>query len=105
MDQLRSVTATFALSQQTLTLTKAGTGSGTVSSTPAGINCGADCSELFGHGTVVTLTSSASAGSSFAGWSGACSGSGTTCQVTMSQARSVTASFTTHKVLLPLLRR
>lgn len=54
----------------TLTVTKTGTGSGTVASTPAGISCGADCTENYNSGTVVTLTATAAAGSTFAGWSG-----------------------------------
>jgi endoglucanase len=75
-----------------LTVTKAGTGTGTVTSVPAGISCGSDCSESYASGTTVTLTAAAVAGSTFAGWSGACSGTGS-CAVTMSAARSVTASF------------
>ena len=63
-----------------------------MTSTPAGINCGADCSEPYSPGTVVTLSQSATAGSTFAGWSGACTGTGA-CQVTMDVARSVTATF------------
>ena len=54
----------------TLSISKAGTGSGTVSSSPAGINCGTECSRAFSPGTSVTLTATASAGSTFAGWSG-----------------------------------
>jgi hypothetical protein len=93
MDQARSVTATFTLKPtHTLTVSKAGTGSGTVTSSPAGISCGATCSHAFPEDTVVTLTPTADAGSSFAGWSGACSGTGA-CTVTMDQARSVTATF------------
>ena len=90
-----SVTASFALATATLfrlDVAKAGTGTGTVTSSPAGINCGADCTEDYANGTPVTLTATADAGSVFAGWSGACSGTGT-CSVTMSQARSVTATF------------
>ena len=93
MDAAKSVTATFTLVTYTLTVAKAGTGSGTVTSSPAGINCGADCSEPYNSGTVVTLTPTAAAGSTFAGWSGACTGTGA-CQVTMNAAKSVTATFT-----------
>ena len=73
-------------------MAKAGTGSGTVTSSPAGISCGADCSEPYNSGTVVTLSQAATAGSTFTGWSGACTGTGA-CQVTMSAAKSVTATF------------
>jgi hypothetical protein len=75
-----------------LTVTKAGTRTGTVTSSPAGINCGTTCSANFASGSVVTLTAKASTGSTFAGWSGACSGTGT-CKVTMTAAKSVAATF------------
>jgi Divergent InlB B-repeat domain len=93
MDQARSVTATFdLLPTHTLTVGKNGTGSGTVTSSPAGIDCGATCLQTYTQGTVVTLTPTPAAGSTFAGWSGDCTGTGA-CTVTMSQARSVTATF------------
>ena len=76
----------------TLTVTKGGTGTGTVNSSPAGISCGSTCSASFTAGTQVTLTASAAAGSQFTGWSGACSGTGS-CIVTMSAAQAVTATF------------
>ena len=53
-----------------LTVTKAGTGNGTVTSTPAGISCGSDCAENYNNGAVVTLTATPLTGSLFAGWSG-----------------------------------
>jgi hypothetical protein len=93
----QSVTATFNVAPLTHVLTvgtSAGSGSGTVASSPSGITCGATCLHVFDDGTVVTLTASPGAGSTFAGWSGgACSGLTTTCQVTMSSNRSVTAIF------------
>jgi hypothetical protein len=94
MDQARTVTAAFSANPpQTLTVSKAGTGTGGVTSSPAGIDCGATCSHGFAGGTVVTLTATESFDSVFAGWSGeGCSGTGT-CVVTMSQARNVTATF------------
>jgi PKD repeat protein len=92
MNQARSVTATFALKTSSLTVAKAGTGSGQVTSSPAGISCGNACQASFNFGTVATLTASPDAGSLFTGWSGDCSGSGS-CQVTMNQAHSVTATF------------
>jgi hypothetical protein len=73
-----------------LTISKSGEGTGTVTSTPVGINCGADCSELYSYNTSVTLTATPEV--AFTGWSGACAGTGT-CTVSMTQARSVTASF------------
>ena len=65
-----------------------------MTSNPAGINCGSTCSHGYLPGTVVTLTATPASGSTFAGWSGACSGTGT-CQITMSQAQAVTATFAT----------
>jgi len=75
-----------------LTVTRAGTGTGTVTSAPAGISCGSDCSEGYASGTGVTLTAAPGGGATFGGWSGACSGTGS-CALTMSAARSVTATF------------
>jgi uncharacterized repeat protein (TIGR02543 family) len=87
-----TVTATFTLNTYLLTVSKTGTGTGTVTSSPAGINCGADCTELYNSGTTVTLTASPTAGSTFTGWSGGCSGTGG-CTVTMDAAKTVTANF------------
>jgi hypothetical protein len=82
-----------SISQYALTVNKAGTGSGTVTSAPAGIACGATCSVLFNPGANVVLTASAAAGSKFMSWSGGgCSGTGT-CTVTMAAATTVTATF------------
>jgi len=92
MDATKSVTATFTVQSFALTLAKAGTGSGTVSSSPSGINCGSTCSANYNAGTSVTLTATAASGSIFAGWSGACTGTGS-CVVSMSSAKSVTATF------------
>ena len=92
MTAARNVTATFSATLYTLTVTKAGTGTGTVISSPAGINCGVDCSQDYDHGTLVTLTPTPGVGQQFDGWSADCSGSGA-CVVTMDQARSVTATF------------
>lgn len=78
--------------QFTLSVSKDGTGTGAVTSHPSGIDCGASCSAAYDGGTDVTLTPAPSEGSQFAGWSGACSGTGG-CTVTMSEARSVTATF------------
>ena len=76
-----------------LTVSTSGFGAGSVASVPAGIDCGAVCDAPFAAGTTVTLTAVPNAGSMFTGWSGeGCSGTGT-CQVAMTQARSVTAAF------------
>ena len=93
----KAVTPTKSLiiissSTQTYTLSVNKAGSGVITSSPAGISCGADCTEVYTAGTVVTLTAAPDGNSSFAGWSGACTGSGT-CTVTMDAAKSVTATF------------
>ncbi|MEP7156130.1 MAG: dockerin type I domain-containing protein [Betaproteobacteria bacterium] len=77
----------------TLAVTKTGTGSGTVTSAPTGISCGADCSEPYIAGTIVTLTAAPLAGSLFTGWSGGgCSGT-TPCVVTINADTTITANF------------
>jgi Divergent InlB B-repeat domain len=88
-----SVTATFAQSAYTLSVSE--TGSGAVTSSPPLINCvdsGRSCSASFAIGTQVSLTETPASGFSFAGWGGVCGGTGT-CTVTMSAAESVSASF------------
>ena len=59
-----------SIPQYNLSVSKTGTGSGTVTSSPSGINCGSDCSETYSTITEVTLTAAPSAGSVFAGWTG-----------------------------------
>jgi hypothetical protein len=79
----------------TLLVSKSGAGSGTVTSSPSGINCGSTCSAQFSPETSVTLTATADGGSTFTGWSGGgCTGTGT-CTVTMNSNISVSASFST----------
>lgn len=76
-----------------LAVVKIDTGGGTVTSAPAGINCGASCSAGYASGTAVTLTAIAATGSTFTGWTGGgCSGTGT-CTVTMTATTTVTAAF------------
>jgi hypothetical protein len=88
-----SVTATFNKIPRTLTVTKAGVGSGTVTSNPSGITCGSTCSASFDSGTSVTLTANPAAGSTFAGFSGGgCSGTGP-CTVIVNANTTITATF------------
>jgi hypothetical protein len=89
---------------ETLTVSKTGTGSGTVTSNPAGINCGLDCSETYAYNTAITLTAIPNTGSTFTGWSGGgCSGTGT-CTVTMAAATTVTATFSINTYTLTLTK-
>ena len=95
MDAAKVTTATFAFAPNTypLTVAKSGTGSGVVASVPAGIDCGADCAESYAAGTVVTLTATATGGSTFVDWQGACTGVSAVCQITMDAAKVTTATF------------
>jgi hypothetical protein len=90
----KSITAVFTLSgQRTLTVQKNGAGQGTVTAKPYGIECGQACTSQVPAGKKVTLSAKPATGSAFAHWSGACSGAAKTCSVTMTEARSVTATF------------
>ncbi len=103
MNAAKSTTATFTLDPFSLTVSKDGTGVGTVTSSPAGINCGGDCSEVYGFNQSVTLTAVADAGSSFAGWSGSSGCAGTdTCVVTMDAAKEAIATYTLDPVFFTL---
>src|SRR5205823_1222036 len=86
-----------------LAVTKQGAGAGTVTSSPPGIDCGATCTASFDAGTEVTLTATPAAGSTFAGWSGDCSGTGA-CTFTMHAAKAVTATFARRTVPLTVSR-
>lgn len=81
-----------------LTVTK--TGKGTVTSAPAGIACGKTCTHGYAYGTSVTLTANAAKGSTFAGWSGACTGSHA-CKVTANGSLAVTAKFVLRQCVVP----
>ena len=78
---------------QTLTVSKVGTGIGTVTSNPAGISCGTTCTVNYAYKTGVTLTESPDASSTFLSWTGNCAGSSTTCSLTLNQTRSATVTF------------
>ena len=96
MDEAKTATATFTMDATgpfAVDVTKAGSGTGVVTSVPTGIDCGEDCSEEFAEGTLVTLTATADAGSTFAGWTGCDSATDNECTVTVDAAESVTATF------------
>ena len=77
----------------TLSVARAGSAEGSVTSTPVGIDCGGTCSMTVAYGTVVTLTASPAPGASFRTWRGACGGTSPTCILSVSGATSVTAVF------------
>ncbi len=98
MDSSKTCTATFNAAAQTFTLNVSiaktissdGTGNGIVTSNPAGINCGSDCSESYTSGTVITLSALPAVGSTFSGWSGSGCSNGS---VTMNNNKNCTATF------------
>ncbi len=102
----KNVTAKFVNSSQTppplppivistfpITYSKVGSGAGTVVSTPSGINCSSNCLASFLYGTNVTLTASPLPGSTFAGWTGACAGNNSSCNILVNGAKTVEATF------------
>lgn len=94
MNSDKTVTANFTPVKYLLTVVNTGSGDGTVTSVPPGIDCGSNCTAEFDNGTEVTLTAVAAPGSVFSGWSGSgCSGTDE-CVVSMTTARTVTATFT-----------
>lgn len=88
-----------------LSITTLGTGTGRITSTPVGIDCGAECGATFPPDTLVTLTAEADASSQFESWGGACNGTAPVCEVTLSAAAQVTATFTlkTYTVMVEKL--
>ena len=86
-----AITAVFER-DPTLTVTRSGSGSGTVTSELGGFTCPSTCSKTFSPGRTMTLVASAASGSTFTGWGGACSGTGT-CDVTMEADAAVVATF------------
>ena len=93
-DPTSSVCPGGSASKAVLTVTFAGTGSGSVTSTPAGITCPSGaCAAQFDKGVPITLTPTAAAGSTFSGWSNCSSISGNSCNVTLSGDATVVATF------------
>jgi hypothetical protein len=75
-----------------LVVAKAGDGDGSITSDPAGVDCGATCVVEISPGTRVHLTATPAVGAVFVGWSGACQGTGV-CELSPDTATQVTASF------------
>lgn len=93
-DMLTAQMAAANVAIPSLTVTIAG--NGTVSSSDKVISCGSKCSSPYALGTEVTLTAKAGSNSTFTGWTGACSGTGLTCTVTISDIMTTTATFTAN---------
>lgn len=79
----------------TLTAAKAGTGTGTVTTDPAGIDCGSDCTQVYPRGTTVTFTAAPDEGSVLSGWSVPGCGTATTCAVDVVENQTVQVTFQT----------
>ncbi|HBG05118.1 MAG: hypothetical protein A2075_24200 [Geobacteraceae bacterium GWC2_58_44] len=87
-----TVAPAFTPANHSLSVTVAGTGSGTVTSNPVGISCiTGTCTKTFSAGSSVDLYATPSSQSPFF-WSGACSGEGD-CSVLMDKDKAVTATF------------
>jgi uncharacterized repeat protein (TIGR02543 family) len=94
MNKGKTVTATFTLVQIHVFVGKSGTGSGTVTSSPAGIDCGNQCDANFPAGTVLTLTATPDPGFVFTGWAGTCGNTtGNTCTLQLYEGGGITAVF------------
>lgn len=95
-----SIMATFRKQQFTVTAMPNGNGTGSVTSNPAGIDCGTTCYASFDIGTQVTLTAAASAGATFVGWTGGgCTGAGS-CTLTVTADTTVQPSFALNDSLI-----
>ena len=88
----------------TLGVVRQGDGNGTVTSAPAGINCGTTCSASFVSDSQVTLTAAPGADSLFTGWTGCDSVSGATCTLTMGSTKSVMAIFMLKRFTLTVTK-
>ncbi len=106
MSSNKFVSASFGPIPTSIRVTKTGLGSGTVSSAPAGIDCGATCSSSFQFGAFVNLHASPIGDSTFEGWGGACASSGmdSSCLVIIENIESVTANFAANQRLISIDR-
>ena len=90
MTTTKNVTANF-VPAYTLSVTRSG--SGTVTSTPTGISCGSTCAAPFVKNSTVTLTANPANGWQFISWGGCTAVNGATCTVSLTAAKTVTATF------------
>lgn len=93
LDGDSTVDVVFEPLMHDVTVMRSGSGTGTVSSTPPGLQCGVQCSTTVVAGTIMTLTATADATSRFEAWSGACLGTDNQCVLTVDASKEVTATF------------
>ena len=85
---------TSSVNHHTLTVVKQGSGTGTITSRPSGVDCGVSCMADFDESTEVTLEAVLTDGNTgFAGWTGCDTSDGTVCTVSMTADKTVEASF------------
>ena len=104
MAEARAVDAEFTLIPYELTVIVEGGGDGTISSVPAGIDCGSDCTETFNYNTSVTLTANVPYGSTFVGWSEPSCAGIDPCTVVMDSHHSVTATISLNQYELSVAK-
>lgn len=93
MDRAKTCTATFSLATYVLTVSKTGTGNGSVIAEGLTLSLNSSLATAqYAIGTMVTLVATGDSESVFTGWTGACNGTGD-CKVTMNEAKSVKAAF------------
>ena len=98
MHEDRTVIPTFGVgnpNERTVAVTLDGSGEGRVTSEPAGIDCGEDCSHPFPLGEAVTLTAITEDGSQFSAWDGCDEATDDTCILEVNADREVSALFET----------
>jgi hypothetical protein len=105
MSTAKTVKATFDLVQRELKVTKAGTGTGTVTSSPAGIECGTACKATYAHGTVVVLSALSGPNTLPVAWAGCTKViAENKCEAAMTAAKAITATFKLNQVELKVAR-
>lgn len=87
-----TIAAPFSVAQYTVTVALGGTGTGTVTSSPAGIACPGTCTRTLAYGSTITLAAAPAANHTFTGWTGACTGTGP-CAITVTGPAAATATF------------
>jgi hypothetical protein len=103
MTRPRAVTASVGGAPMTRSPLAVGvSGKGTITSNPAGIDCGTTCGAVFARNTLVTLTATPTLGTRFAGWSGSCRGVAATCRTALAGPASAAASFVAAGTRYPL---